>query len=164
MSEIYEAIQRMALDGMAVADVGTVESVDAEKGQCDVTIEGKAPAKGAWLTMGATDGGVMTVPEVGSGAVVLWVNAAMAVVVMVEKAERIVMRGGKRGGLVNVEDLVGRMNTLEDELNSLKNAMNGWVPVPQDGGAQLKAAVTGWCTSPVAKTKREDIEDELISH
>lgn len=44
---IYEAIRAIAGGGSAVCDTGVARNVDADKGVCDVEIEGKAPAKGA---------------------------------------------------------------------------------------------------------------------
>lgn len=163
MSEIYEAIKKMS-QGCSTADVGKVTSVDEEAGRCDVEIEGKAPAMGAWLRCGSEGMGVEVIPEVGSEAVVVWMNDVLAVVVSVEKAAKVVMRGGENGGLVKVEELVDRLNKLEEDANSLKTKLTAWTPVAQDGGAALKAAISGWVSSKLAKTTREDIEDELITH
>lgn len=33
---------------------------------------------------------------------------------------------------------------VQARLDALKTAINAWVPVPQDGGAALKVALTGW--------------------
>lgn len=156
MSEIYEAIRKMA-GGQAVADVGVVTSVDEAAGRCDVDIEGKAPALGAWLSCGAENGGVLVVPEVGSEAVVMWLSEMLAVVVMVEKAEKIVLRGGENGGMVNVEALKKWMGNVEQDLQTLQRSLST-APVAGNG------APLGIVFTPKTRSVESDIEDELITH
>lgn len=156
MSEIYEAIKKIA-GGQAVADVGVAVSVDEAAGRCDVEIEGKAPAMGAWLRCGTSDGGVTVVPEVGSEVVVVWLNEAMAVVVMAEKAAKVVMRGGEKGGLVNLETLKGWMKNVEEDLQTLQGKLST-APVAGNG------APLGIAFAPKTRSVESDIEDKLITH
>ena len=76
----------------------------------------------------------------------------------------IVMNGGNNGGLVNIDDLVAHINAIEDDINNLKTALSGWMPVPQDGGAALKTAIATWFVQPIAKTQKSDFEDTKITH
>lgn len=147
----------MIAGGMQVADVGVVTSVDEETGRCDVEIEGKAPAMGAWLRCGTSDGGVTVVPEVGSEVVVVWLNEAMAVVVMAEKAAKVVMRGGANGGLVNLEALKGWMKNVEEDLQTLQTKLSS-TPVAGNG------APLGLVFTPKTRSVESEIEDELITH
>ncbi len=41
-------------------------------------------------------------------------------------------------------DSASRASLTDDQLNDLKTAINGWTPVPNDGGAALKVALTTW--------------------
>ena len=83
---------------------------------------------------------------------------------MYSEIDKIEINGGKNGGLINIEDLVSHINTIEDDINNLKTAMSGWTPTPQDGGAALKGAVTSWAGQSITKTKKSDIEDDKIKH
>lgn len=77
-------------------------------------------------------------------------------------ADGIVLNGGSLGGLVKVEELTGRLNTIENDINSLKSVFTGWVPAPQDGGAALKNSVTSWAGQRLTPTKRGDYENEKV--
>lgn len=50
---------------------------------------------------------------------------------------------------------VALSNLVSAQLQDLKDAINGWVPVPNDGGAALKTALSSWLasSSAVAATK-----------
>lgn len=74
----------------------------------------------------------------------------------------VVLNGGSLGGLVKVEELTDRLNTIEKDINSLKQAFSGWTPTPQDGGAGLKAAATNWAKQTLRLTKRGDYENEKV--
>jgi hypothetical protein len=41
-------------------------------------------------------------------------------------------------------------NLVTAQLADLKSAINGWTPVPNDGGAALKVALTSWLASSSA--------------
>jgi phage baseplate assembly protein gpV len=71
---------------------------------------------------------------------------------------------GTNGGLVNVIPSVTKYNNLENLVNKLVNALNSWTPVPNDGGAALKALITTAAILPLTPTVRNDIEDTKITH
>ncbi len=75
-----------------------------------------------------------------------------------------VFNGGDLGGLIKIADLTKRLNTIEKDINSLKKAMSGWAPTPQDGGAALKTAITSWAGSTLTLSKDSDYEDEKVKH
>jgi len=72
--------------------------------------------------------------------------------------------GGDLGGLINVVELVAELNKSQNDLNSLKSAINSWVPVPNDGGAALKAILATFTGATVTPTTRTNIEDTKITH
>lgn len=85
----------------------------------------------------------------------------------------IAFNGGKNGGLINISDLVSRLNTVEDDLNTLKQGVASWVILAQDGGAALRTVLAGaatgvipgsWAAKAISKTKRSDIEDKKVTH
>lgn len=75
-----------------------------------------------------------------------------------------VFNGGDLGGLINVADLTDHLNTIEKDINKLKSVMSSWTPVPQDGGAALKSAVTSWAGKQLTLSQRGDYEDEAVKH
>lgn len=144
-----------------MCDTGVARNVDADKGVCDVEIEGKAPAKGALI--GNADSGVMTVPKEGSVVAVVWASPVTAVVVMVAEVKELRIMGGQLGGMVKVEELVKKLNAVERDLNKLKQVFQDWIPVAQDGGAALKTAVaTTWAAQQLTETQKSDIENEKV--
>lgn len=74
----------------------------------------------------------------------------------------VVLNGGELGGLIKVKELTSRINDIEKDINSLKDVFAGWVAVPQDGGAALKAASGVWAGSKLTLTKRGDYENEKV--
>lgn len=135
---------------------------------CTVDIDGMAveDVRLRAVADGGADG-VLMVPTVGSYVVVADLgeaNLSVPVVVAWSAVERVEFRGGENGGLVNIGPLVELLNALEDEVNGLKRAVASWVPVPQDGGAALKTAVSSWASSLMTKTQTGDIEDENFKH
>ena len=79
-------------------------------------------------------------------------------------SEGIVFNGGKHGGIIKIEELTTKLNTIEQDINSLKQALSTWTPIPSDGGAALKSAVTSWAGKQLQQSKRSDYEDKLIKH
>ena len=144
---------------------GIVRSVDGCR--CDVQI-GDIVIPDVRLRASETDDDTQTLitPKTGSAVIVGSLSGDMTrmVVLQVDSVESIVVNGGKRGGLVNIEQLTQRLNAIEDDLNALKNAIKGWTPVTQDGGAALKTAVAAWTGQQLTKSRRNDYEDTTIKH
>lgn len=76
----------------------------------------------------------------------------------------IIIDGGHLDGLVKAQALTERLNALENDINNLKSAASGWTPVPQDGGAALKGALSAWAGSQLTITQKSDIENTKIKH
>jgi len=79
-------------------------------------------------------------------------------------AENIEFNGGNNGGLINISDLISKINNLENDINNLKTIITTWVPVPSDGGAALKALITTWSAQTLTPTLVSEIENEKIKH
>lgn len=145
---IYEAIKAIASAGRVVCDSGVAKNVRADEGVCDVEIAGKAPALGVLL--GDAERGVLTVPEEGSVVVVVWATPTLAVLVLAAKVAEVRVRGGKLGGLVNIDALTQKLNALVETFNSHTH--------PASGGA------TGAPTAPAASFMAGDYEDKNVKH
>ncbi len=113
------------------------------------------------------------VPVVGSWVIVAFVEnsetdafviAYSKILKLILNADLIEFNKGEFHGLVKVKDLTKKLNTIEKDINNLKQALSTWVPVPQDGGAALKSTVASWAGQKLQETKQKDIENEKIKH
>jgi len=57
--------------------------------------------------------------------------------------------GGDTDNMVRYVPVADSVNELKNSVNDLKNVFTSWTPVPNDGGAALKAAVTSWASTPL---------------
>jgi len=51
------------------------------------------------------------------------------------------------------DDVKTQLDNLADDINALKTAISGWAPVPNDGGAALKAALAAWYGAALTTTE-----------
>jgi uncharacterized protein YoxC len=108
--------------------------------------------------------GVLMVPAIGSKVVVTLQSKTRAFVSAYGELQSIKFLDGTFGGVVKVQELVEKLNTLEQDINSLKNAFNTWVVVANDGGAALKSAAGSWAGDNLTETTVADIENNRIRH
>lgn len=115
--------------------------------------------------------GLVIFPKVGSVVIVTFINNFVGFVSLCTEIERVVLdceeiaiNGGDNKGLVKVEPLTDKINTLENELNSLKNLLASWLPVATDGGASLKTLLAGWFNSQITITLEDDLENKKVTH
>lgn len=173
--EIKEAIRRIAVGGRGkqLHLVGTVKSVEGET--CTVDIAGlELDEVRLTAASDGADGKLLLTPKAGSRVLMVDLSGGelrdMAVVgyTHVEKIEatcgQIELNGGDNGGLVNVKELTDKLNNIEKDINTLKQALSTWTPTPQDGGASLKIALTSWMTQQLVQTQASEIEDDKITH
>lgn len=74
------------------------------------------------------------------------------------------INGGDNGGVPVSESITAKLNALENDINSLKQAFSQWVPVSQDGGAALKSGITSWARQSIANTQSGDLENTKFKH
>lgn len=141
-----------------------VVSVDVMARTCEVRIvSGKtANSLPGVRLMASVDDGILVVPAVGSTVVVILADQITPYVAQYSEVDTIVLRGGDLGGLVKVEDLVTRLNNLENKVNDLLTAYNSHThPGVQSGGSSTGATTSGG-GGQVTLTDRADIENEKI--
>lgn len=85
-----------------------------------------------------------------------------AFLISADEVDEIVLNDGTLGGLVKVRELTGRLNLIEKDINSLKQKLSGWTPIPNDGGSALKAALSSYISESIIETQIKDIENERI--
>lgn len=142
-----------------------VISVDLPTNTCYCEpINGDSEIQNVKLTTNITGAGVgfLLIPKINSLVVVTFLDNSSAYVSMVAEVDEVNINGKTLGGLVKVIDLTTKLNNLENKVNALITGISGWVPVPNDGGAALKVALTAWLSSSLTPTVRANIENILI--
>ena len=137
MSQIASLIRSLAGRSSSVLKVCEVTSLDRGARTIDCQpLDETAPILGASLQAdsGGTQG-LTLYPKVGSLVIVGLVEGTPLGVVL-----------------------------LADELNTLKQVLTSWTPVPQDGGASLKASVASWAGRQLQLTRQSDYEDTKVKH
>lgn len=144
---------------------GIVRSIEGKT--CSVEVDGLSIPE-VRLRPSTTDEEeeLLITPSVGSVVIIGSLSGELRdlVVLSVDRAEQIILMGGKRGGLVLVGELTDKLNTLEEEISSLKRVFSSWTPIPQDGGASLKSSIASWSSKTLTKTQKSELEHPNIKH
>lgn len=187
MSQISALLRQLSNPSRlpACGIICTVDTVDAKTRTIDCTpLDESAPLLGVNLNAGQESAvGITLFPRVGSYVLVgLLSDGNAGAVLLTDDVERIevaigqggtqlvideqgvVLNGGKLGGVVKVEALIERLNAVERDLNQLRQQIAAWTPIPQDGGAALKAATATWAAQPLALTERATLENPKLKH
>ena len=163
--ELGEALSRIAGGRSTTLYQGVVTHVSDLT--CEVSIDGLSVPDVRLRASTQVDGAQLLLrPAVGSVVIVGTLTGDLdhLVVLSMDQAEEVVINGGELGGLIKVEELTSRFNALERDVNQLKQILSAWTPIPNDGGASLKGAVSSWAGRQLTLTKRGDYEDEKVKH
>lgn len=79
------------------------------------------------------------------------------------KCEQVVFNGGSKGGLVNWPDAKVQLDKTNEVVSAILTAINSWVPVPTDGGAAFKTALTTALTGKAVGVFT-GLEDTKVKH
>lgn len=161
---IREAIRNIAGTQQERILFARVVSVDNSSKTCDVKTLADEMLMFDVRLMANDGNGVLLVPSEDSIVGVSMVNDIEGYVSLFSQIDSIQYGDGTFDGIVKVIDLVEKLNILESDLNDLKTALSGWTPVPADGGAALKAALTSYFSAILTETVKEDIGNEKITH
>lgn len=138
---------------------GVVKAVDGVT--CTVDIAGQQ-IEGVKLraTVLDDDGQLLVTPAVGSAVVFgsLTGDLGNLVVLQVDRAEQIVINGGKLGGLVNIKTLTDKLNELVRAFNSHTHLVN------TTGSAAAQSGNTQAVTTKASSFDASDYEDQKITH
>jgi hypothetical protein len=154
MSDLSNAIKKLAASGLMACMNGEIISVDKTEMTCEVSF-GDEDSVVASLVCGDKKKGIVQVPKIGSNVVVMFYSPTVAFVVMVDEVEEILINGGENGGLVNVEELKSWMSNVESDLSTLNTLLS--TSTVAGNGAAL-----GIVFNPA--TKNTEIEDKTIKH
>lgn len=110
-------------------------------------------------TLPQTNGADLYVFEIEGGGIIKLDRSAKKLSITFDNIE---FNGGSLKGLVKLDSIVSKLNTVENDLNTIKTAFTTWVPVSMDGGAALKTATTSWASSTLTPTVATDLENTKI--
>lgn len=187
MSQISSLLRQLSNPSRlpACGVICTVDAVDIKTRTIDCTpLDESAPLLGVNLNAGQESTvGITLFPRVGSYVLVgLLSDGNAGAVLLTDDVERIevaigqggtqllideqgvVLNGGKLGGVVKVEALIERLNAVERDLNQLRQQIAAWTPIPQDGGASLKATISAWAAKPLELSQRDTLENPKLKH
>lgn len=168
--EIREIIERWMRDNVPVQTfAGIVKSVDADARTCTVQpVNGGALREEVRLcgSIGSITNPVVIIPVVDSTVIcgILENNKRAVFVMLCTEVDEILLRGDGEGGIVKVNELVSKLNAIEEDLNALKTAFSSWVVVPMDGGAALKTIAATWYGDTFTPTVADDLANENVKH
>ena len=165
--QIKEAIER--LSGTFMQDsvklfLANVDSVNEAERTCDVTplTDNATTSYPSVLLMAESDDGVLIIPTINSNVLVNVSKRGVAYVCMFSEVDKVTIitktltqfNDGTFGGLVKVQELVDKINRLENAFNSHVHA-----GVTSGGSSTLAPA------TPIAPiTTKTDIENDKITH
>ncbi|CAB4128063.1 hypothetical protein UFOVP105_15 [uncultured Caudovirales phage] len=152
--------------------VCSVLSVDETERTIDAKpINGDAEIFGVRLQSSINSAvGVVSIPKVDSFVIVTFLNKLTGYVALCTEIDKILIdtpeitiNGGKLGGLMNIEDVVKKLNSLEQKVNDLIVACSSVVVTLAPSGAFPLASFFTSVT-PLTPTQKAEIEDPKIKH
>ncbi len=160
---------RKSIKGMASWNGGlyTAKVLSADGETCCVEIDGLVVSEVQLrAVVNGEESGLLITPKTGSYVTVADLSGDLTrlAVVGFSEVESVVINGGRLGGLVKIEELVNRLNYIENKIGALMDIFNDWNPVAQDGGAALSAALIPWYTGQIELSKRSNLEDTAVKH
>jgi hypothetical protein len=108
--------------------------------------------------------GLLYIPKDNSVVIVQQTSNDSAYVSMFGEVQEVVFLDGTHKGMVKVTELVEKINTLENDINTLKNLFATWVPTPNDGGLSLQVFTATWQGQTLTPTQISDLENEKVTH
>ena len=159
---IKESIEMMVSDKFkSGARLCSVISVDGST--CNVeTLDTQVELKEVRLQTAASNGILLT-PSIGSFVVIVPIADFEFVVVLYSSIDEIKLLDGSFGGLVKVNDLVSKVNALENQINSILTTLKTTtIPLAPSGTypfASLYASLSNLTVTQVA-----DVENDKILH
>lgn len=152
--------------GVKDSVICTVKSVDPATKTCYCEpINGMADIKLAMYQPNSSVDGYVIIPKDESIVVVSYMNDYTPYISMFSEVEEIHLAGVAYGGLAKTNDVKTKLNNLENKVNAILNTIGTtWVPVPNDGGAALKALFIAPLTNNLTATTQADISSTKVKH
>lgn len=161
---------REALKGLSKTNeeiysiVCSVDSVDTANKTCDCTPkDGSADLLEVRL-MAQNQTGFLIIPKVNSIVVVTMINRNTGYVSMFSEVTEIQLNGKNYDGLVMVNDLVTKLNNLENKVNTFMTTYNTHVHAGVTTGIGSTAVTPSLMVGTLTPTVKSDLENKTVVH
>jgi hypothetical protein len=151
-----------------IIEVGTVKEVDEEELTCAVE-----PADGPEVfdvrLKAAIDGvtdGLVQIPTVGSTVLMALIgnDENTRVILAFSEVEKVVMFNGENDGLVKINDLVTKLNALENKVNDIVSKFNIHVHTGVTTGGGSSGTTPTTVSGTLTETQKSDLENTKVLH
>lgn len=177
MSEIEKAIKKLASKKGAQPTIliGKVTAFDENKwlatiqfnaGFSDDDIRVRA-------VIDSSESGIFIKPKIGSSVLCAQIEGKLESMVVLTWSDiehvkfgktKLDLNGDSFGGLVKSESVANEINALKQQINTLKQLLTSWVPVPTDGGAALKTIISSWSAQQLQTIQKTAFENNTVKH
>ena len=161
---IREAIRLIAEQGDERMILATVSDVNDNDRTCTCTpINGDAEILEVRLQT-TVSVGVYLKPAEGSLVLVCMANETLGFVVLTSELEEVIYFDGSLGGLIKINELVSKVNTIENKINQIISTFNTHVHSGVTTGAGSSAITPTTISGTLTNTVVADLENGKIKH
>ncbi len=164
MEELIDIIDnRIKRLSKAVVTVGTVKKVNGNT--CDVEREGLPTLHDVRLNAieDNINNPITIIPKQGSKVLVGIIenNESEAFVLQYSEIDFVILRGDTHGGLIKINDLVNKLNTVENAINQLVQDFNTHTHTAPSGATSSPIPTS---TVNIINTQVSDLENDKVKH
>jgi hypothetical protein len=166
VTDIRQAIQALSgITDLSYEGVACkVSGIDLATFTCTCTpINGDAEFFDVLLNADA-DKGFTLIPKDGSVVIVQQTSQATAYVSMVSKVDQIYLAGDANGGLVKVNDLVSKLNNLENKVNAMILIFNAHVHAGVTPGTGSSLVTPTLIAGTLIPTTANELQNNTVKH
>lgn len=167
-----ERLIRVSTRGKTMVD-GLIQDVDESDFTCTVSVAGTVFSGVPLKVLVGSKASIIEIPTAGTACLVGFRDGDQQrpQIMQVNEVDKYYINpdnftqfgDGSNGGMMLLMPSLAAFNALQNDVNLLKANFRGWIPVPNDGGAALKAATSGWAGNQLQVTQRSDIENTQIT-
>lgn len=161
--DIKKAIQTLAGEVDINTVICKVSNIDTTKNTCTCTpIDGTAEILGVRL-MAESSKGFLIIPKDGTNVIVNMINSFTGYVAMFSEVDKIYLNGDTYSGLVKIDDLITKLNNLENKVNTIISTFNTHTHIASSLGSPTTmppSLVVGTLTPTI----KNDLENKKVVH
>lgn len=161
--DIKKAIKTLASEVDINTVVCKVSNINTTKNTCTCTpIDGTAEILGVRL-MAENSKGFLIIPKDGTTVIVNMINTFTGYISMFSEVDKIYLNGDTYSGLVKIDDLITKLNNLENKVNELVLYSQTHI---HSGGTIMGSTGTGTppITTNLTPTIKNDLENKNVVH
>ncbi len=165
--EIREAIEMMFRSKIPlVASWFTVRSVEGNT--CTIVVDEDNDLTVEGILLGFEKSDMIVKPKLNTDALVVFTDGSRTngMVIKCQETESVTIMGDEFGGLIKIDELVNRMNLIEDRINKMISTFDGHTHIspPAPVNPVTTATPLPVMATPVSQTQKTQIENTKIKH